>query len=299
MDSPDRWEHVGRYLQSVAESTLFRSTDRQEFTRGLPPTWEELVRHYFKEEAAYRGETDRVVRTFVAREHEVPISLPPVVRYHLLIRIQCAHDFLGMVFPPLSDLSPFGPPSGHFSNAEVIEWLLLDLWQRRFDHWLKLTAISLRGPFAFYGIDSATDWPPGESAANPADDSVDQLMDLLKTQWGRKTLAQLRDEAVLEENGTLFESIRIDNGPRLMLLICVTNAEQIEIIERAFALSDSKPPSDWETSTMQEMAVTTMKTDGLSYQDLRDAYGKRTAVSLCATHPDAMKILQTLFELPA
>jgi hypothetical protein len=121
---------------------------------------------------------------------------------------------------------------------------------------------------------------------------------MLKERWQLKTLAQLRDEAVLEDNGTVFESLRVADGPRLVLIICVTNAEQIEIVERAVDLAQDKPPADWEKSTLQEMAMTTAKVGGLCYEDLHDPYGKRVAVALCATQPDAMKILETLFELP-
>lgn len=162
MDSPNRWEHLGRHLQAVAESTLFRSTDRHDLTRVKPPTWEGLVRHYFKEELSARAETDAAIRNYVAAGDEVPLSVSTAARYYLMIRIQCAHDFLGMVFPPQSAQSPFGDdPDNSWTDRELIEWLLIDLWVRRFDHWLKLTAISLMGPFAFYGI-------------GPADHSIEQ-----------------------------------------------------------------------------------------------------------------------------
>jgi|GEM_PF-2222682 len=295
MDAPDRWEQLGRDLQSVAESTLFQSTDLHLLSRGRPSTWEELVRHYFKEELSSRAETDSAVRNHVAVGCEVPSSFSRAARYYLMLRIQCAHDFLGIVFPPQSQRSPFGSPGPNFTDRELIEWLLIDLWERRFDHWLKLTAIGVAGPFAFYGIDPASTEPPTVADA----ESVDQLTALLRARWEDKTLAQMRDEALLEENGTVFESLRVDNGPRLMLIICVTEPEQIEIVERAVNLADDKPPSDWETSTLQEMALTTVKAAGLSYEDLHDAYGKRIAVALCATSPDSLRILETLFEMPA
>lgn len=84
-----------------------------------------------------------------------------------------------------------------------------------------------------------------------------------------------------------------------MLVVCVTNAEQIEMVERGVGLSEDVPPSDWANSTLKNMVLTTDKAGGLTYEDLRDAYGKRTAVTLCATQPDSMKILQTLFDLPS
>lgn len=128
---------------------------------------------------------------------------------------------------------------------------------------------------------------------------VDDLDAHVAKRWGQKTLSELRDEAVLEDNGTVFESLRIDSGPRLTLIICVTNAEQIEMVERAVNLSGEKPPSDWVTSTLQDMVLATAKAGGLTYEDLHDAYGKRVAVALCAIGPDPMRAMETLFKLPA
>jgi hypothetical protein len=229
MDSPDRWEQVGQYLQIVAGKLLSRSAERYDYSSAEPPTWEGLVRYYFEEEAKSRTETDRVIREFVATKREVLDSLSPASRYYLLLRMQCAHDFLGMAYPPDSDQSPFGAPGQDFTDRELIKWLLMDLWYRRFDHWLKLTAIGIRGPFAFYGIEPASDEPQVDPAL------VHQFGSLFKERWQTKTLAQFRDEALLEDNGTVFESMRAADGPRVVLIICVTNPEQIEIVERAMA----------------------------------------------------------------
>jgi hypothetical protein len=149
MDSPDRWEQVGQYLQIVAGKLLSRSTERYDYSSAEPPTWEGLVRYYFEEEAKSRTETDRVIREFVATKREVLDSLSPAARYYLLLRMQCAHDFLGMAFPPDSDKSPFEASGQDFADPALIEWLLIDLWYRRYDHWLKLTAIGIRGPLRF------------------------------------------------------------------------------------------------------------------------------------------------------
>jgi hypothetical protein len=72
-----------------------------------------------------------------------------------MFRIQCALDFLGMVFPPQASTSPFSEIPRAWSDARVIEWLLIDLWVRRFDHWLKLDAIGVHGPYPFYGMEPA------------------------------------------------------------------------------------------------------------------------------------------------
>ncbi len=60
-----------------------------------------------------------------------------------------------MAFPPQAANSPFDEVPKTFTDERLIEWLLIDLWVRRFDHWLKLNAITLYGPFSFYGVGPA------------------------------------------------------------------------------------------------------------------------------------------------
>ena len=37
-------------------------------------------------------------------------------------------------------------------------WALTELWERRFDSWLKLLTLEWTGPFPFYGIEPAPEW---------------------------------------------------------------------------------------------------------------------------------------------
>ncbi len=126
----------------------------------------------------------------------------------------------------------------------------------------------------------------------------EQTVAFLTKQWGTKTLNSFREEAKLEKIGTAFESLRGEGGQRLMVVMCLTAADQIAIIEKVMDLSEEAPPADWNSLTLAEMAIRTSKSQGLSYEDLFDASGKRISITLCATAPESMGILQRLFSFP-
>jgi hypothetical protein len=96
----------------------------------------------------------------VARHGVASPELLPEVRYYLAFRIQCALDFIGLIFPPQSMSCPFSEIPRRWTNEQMIEWLLIDLWVRRFDQWIKLNAIRLFGPFPFYGLEPADPMTP-------------------------------------------------------------------------------------------------------------------------------------------
>ena len=154
MESTHDWNDIGWYLDNAKLAVLRGIKQRPSYVDVQHQGWEALTRHYFAEELRSRREVDELARC-IARRKPIAASASPDRRYYLILRIQCAQDFLGMVFPPQSEWSPFADAPPLKSEAERIEWLLIDLWTRRFDHWLKLTAISLAGPFAFYGIHPA------------------------------------------------------------------------------------------------------------------------------------------------
>lgn len=154
MEAMHDWDDIGCYLDDAKLAVLRGTKERPAYVDVQRQGWEALTRHYFAEELRLRLEVDELARC-VARRKPVAASVSADPRYYLILRIQCAQDFLGMVFPPQSTWSPFADAPPGKSEARRLEWLLIDLWNRRFDHWLKLTAISLAGPFAFYGIDPA------------------------------------------------------------------------------------------------------------------------------------------------
>lgn len=126
----------------------------------------------------------------------------------------------------------------------------------------------------------------------------DQLRDLLE-RWRGRTFADLKAEAERELNGTAFESIRVDNGPRGFLIVCATGEHEISLIEKTFDLQyDPIPGEDWSTTTLFKMTLDTERGSGLSYQEMRGPRNERSAIILCATRPENIRILEAAFMLP-
>jgi hypothetical protein len=153
MDCPPRWEKIGDGLQEALRELIFRGSQKHDLM-SVKPTWDELTRHYFAEELLFRPAVDSAAR-HIAKHGVAPREILPDARWYLGFRIQCALDFLGMIFPPQASDAPFREIPKAWSDEQVVEWLLVDLWVRRYDHWLKLNAIGHFGPFSFYGIEPA------------------------------------------------------------------------------------------------------------------------------------------------
>lgn len=126
----------------------------------------------------------------------------------------------------------------------------------------------------------------------------EQLRDLLE-RWRGRTFADLKAEAEMELNGTAFESIKVDKGPRGFLIVCATGGHEISLIEKTFSLQDNPlPGDDWNTTTLFKMALDTERGVGLSYQEMRGPRNERRAIILCATRPEKIRVLETAFTLP-
>jgi hypothetical protein len=140
-------------LGGLLQGLVFEAISRH----SLAPedeSWESLTELFFAEELLHRPEVDRLAR-HAARHFQLPAQISPAARYYFCFRLQCAMDFLGMVCPPQAEDSPFPDLSPDWTDERAAEWLLVDLWLRRHDHWLKLNAIGIRGPFPFYGLEPA------------------------------------------------------------------------------------------------------------------------------------------------
>jgi len=129
--------------------------------------------------------------------------------------------------------------------------------------------------------------------------TIDEIPNELIEQWGGKTLDAFRREAERELIGTVYESIRLDRGPRAIVLMCVTNTDQIASLEKAFTFVEGrKKYEDWNTLTLLEVFRRTVLGRGFAYESLRDIAGKRSAIVLCSTEPRSMEILTFLFNFP-
>jgi hypothetical protein len=128
--------------------------------------------------------------------------------------------------------------------------------------------------------------------------NIDQAARHLTAKWSGKTLAEFRDEAEREDTGTVYEAFRVETGPRLMLMMCLTDVDQIEMVERAFEFVDDGLQEDWNSLTLAEVFRRTVLGSGIAFESLRDEYGRRAALVICSTEPQSMQRLNLLFDLP-
>ena len=129
--------------------------------------------------------------------------------------------------------------------------------------------------------------------------SLDQATDLVIEKWDAKTLEDFRQDALRETNGIVFESIRSDNGPRCILLVCVTAQEKLPVFERGLHLSEEDETTlDWTSTTLGDVLLKMGSNAGLRYEDLKDQKGKRIALILFAMEPQSVSLVEKMFNFP-
>lgn len=117
----------------------------------------EGVKLLYRLERKERPQTTLQMKSFVLGKSEIEqLGIGPAAWG--VMRLQCACDFLGQMFPPLSKDDPCREMRDGWSPQSAVAWMLTELWERRSDHWLKLVALEWAGPFPFYGIESAPEW---------------------------------------------------------------------------------------------------------------------------------------------
>ena len=116
--------------------------------------FEVFLQILFAKETEFRTESDAAVYHYISNGDWPKQS--PWAGYITFLRVNCAseyacqltaHDHSGLVLPfPKNE------------KADVIfTWFLIDHWERCFDVWLKLTAVSLFFTLPFYGLKPATE----------------------------------------------------------------------------------------------------------------------------------------------
>jgi len=117
----------------------------------------EGVKLLYRLERKERSQTTLEMKSLVfGNSDSEPIGIRPAAWG--VMRLQCACDFLGQMFPPLSKDDPSGEMRDGWTPQTASAWMLTELWERRSDHWLKLVALEWAGPFPFYGIEPAPEW---------------------------------------------------------------------------------------------------------------------------------------------
>ena len=69
-----------------------------------------------------------------------------------------------------------------------------------------------------------------------------------------------------------------------MLIVCMTDLDQIALAERALEFVDDGILEDWNTFTLGEVFKRTVLGVGFSFESLRDEYDRRSTL-ICARSP--------------
>ena len=115
--------------------------------------------------------------------------------------------------------------------------------------------------------------------------------------WLRKTLADLRAEALAAATGIAFEALRAPSGERIALVVCITGMAQISRISAAFDFVDDGRQEDWNTLTLADLFVRTAPSRAISFECSRNA-ARICALVLSAADPCSCTKLAALFEIP-
>jgi hypothetical protein len=120
---------------------------------------------------------------------------------------------------------------------------------------------------------------------------VEKVAQQIRDEWNNKTLAEFRIEAERESTGMVYESFLLDTGQRLVIMMCLTDIGHIQTLERGFELRDDGTQEDWNTLTLAEVFRRTVLGSGMAFESLRDEYGRRAALVICAAEPRAIERL--------
>ena len=116
--------------------------------------------------------------------------------------------------------------------------------------------------------------------------------------WSHKTLEELRTEADRETTGISSYSIREDGGKRAIIILCLTDLDQIARLEKAMNFADDGVIEDWNKLTLADVAFRSGGGDSLSFEGLKDEYGRRSAIVLTAVGPKSVHLMEIIFTLP-
>jgi hypothetical protein len=62
---------------------------------------------------------------------------------------------------------------------------------------------------------------------------IEEVAQQIRDEWNNKTLAEFRIEADRESTGMVYESFGVDAGQRLVLMLCLTDIEQIQTLDNS------------------------------------------------------------------
>ncbi|HEV2328075.1 MAG TPA: hypothetical protein VGY56_04715 [Verrucomicrobiae bacterium] len=89
-----------------------------------------------------------------------------------------------------------------------------------------------------------------------------QLASTLYNTWGKTSLEELRIQADRNNSGVAFESVRADDGNRLMIALCATDIDQIALLEKNFDFVEDGVKKDWNALSLVQLALQLMQNGG-------------------------------------
>jgi hypothetical protein len=123
------------------------------------------------------------------------------------------------------------------------------------------------------------------------------LVELVRSNWGTKTLEAFRLESERHPEGGVFEAMRGPGGRRMIILLCATRPEDISRFVTMFSLVDDGVGNDWETTTLLDLLMGSEGKTGLGFSCLRDKDGRRRALIFLAHDPRSISMVERVFGL--
>jgi hypothetical protein len=138
-----------------------------------------------------------------------------------------------------------------------------------------------------------------ENMGQPDPRLVQKLVSLLSESWGKTTLAEFKESATKQMNGTIFQSLRIADGPRLALAICITGAYELNAALKIFQLEREigRASINWSTSTLGDLIIGTASRDGFCYEAKWISASRPAAILFVATKSSKIQLLEKVFSL--
>ena len=127
---------------------------------------------------------------------------------------------------------------------------------------------------------------------------LNAIAPILWAKWGSLFLEALRQESLGVADGLAFRALNSEAGIRTLLVVCITNRAQIQMVKEALDLKPVARFVEWESYSVAEMFFKTDRGNGLGHQERRSG-GDRNALVLRATRPEPVQTLERLFDLPA
>jgi hypothetical protein len=140
------WEGIGRTLQDLTLRCRELGGEPDAAWAKLPVS--ELATTLRMAEAVDRLPCDALMQTLL-RGGGIG---QPTSRQGLFcaMRCLCALDTLGIIHAELDGRPLYPQPPSGWTDAQLLEWLLVSNWQQRHDTWLKLAALSVATGLGLY-----------------------------------------------------------------------------------------------------------------------------------------------------